>query len=118
MANQKARALVAAAQKAQSGSKRVFTEIKGSAVFKFSKIGQSIEGTLVKVKRPKVKGRDAVIYRVQHDDGTYTSFWANSYLDQRMEDVAIGTYVRVTYVDDEDVGEASPMRVFKAEVSQ
>jgi hypothetical protein len=120
MASTKSRAaaLAEAAEKQQTPRARKFRELTDPVVFAFETIGQQVEGELVKVKDVRIRGkRDAVIYTLRQDNGERRQVWGTAYLDQRLAEVELGTYVRITYTEDEDVGQDSPMRKFRVETA-
>lgn len=97
---------------------RKFREVEqGGEIVKLD-LGESLEGTLKASRSVKVKGRDATIYDIKAEDGKLYSIWGTAFLDQRMANVDVGQYLRITYEEDRDVGQDSPMRVFKVEVAE
>lgn len=98
-------------------SARKFREVEaGGEIIKLD-VGESIEGDLVAARSVRVKGRDAMIYDIKSPDGKLYSMWGTAYLDQRMAAVEKGAYLRITFTEEQDVGQDSPMRVFKVEVA-
>jgi hypothetical protein len=53
--------------------------------------------------------------RFRGDDGTVYFTNANYSLKKGMEGVTSGTMCRLTYTEDKDVGQASPLRIFRVE---
>lgn len=110
--------VVDAAEAVERRGKRKWRELKQVEPVKFKRHGDSVEGEFRRAREVRVDGRVSTIYDLRDERGRNLSFWGTPYLDSRLGDVGPGSYIRVTYVEDEDVGQDSPMRVFRIEVGE
>lgn len=94
--------------------------------FKFESAGDSVEGIYKSMRRNAAKIVDDVkfksqnVYDLESDDGELHSIGGNFDLDDKMRRVKKGSYVKITYKDDETISdnpEIAPMKVFIVEVA-
>jgi hypothetical protein len=120
---------------AGKGTDRKFKEVVSTEkppeygeFYQWTAIGQSVEGTYKsKRKNPARIGNDGQrfkeqsLYDIEGDAGDLWTLNGNFDLDTKFRKVRIGSYVRVTFVSEEEVGSdnrgLAPRRIFKVEVS-
>jgi len=73
-----------------------------SGVFKFEKIGQSIEGILVDIRTVKsqIDGSDQKMYDIQTSNGEVMAVYGRKIIDQKMRVAKIGQLVKMAYAED------------------
>ena len=86
-------------------------------IVKFDTKGDAMEGTYLRTEVIG-KGEDAFeVFVFEHEDDN-DGLWstaASAGLAPLMRDIKPGTYCRVSYLDDRDTGQPSPMKVMKVE---
>jgi hypothetical protein len=83
----------------------------------FDTIGDSFTGTYLGSRTMDNQDGSYIQYRFEKDNEIYFVN-ANYNLRQGFKTVRAGSKVRITYTDDLDTGQASPMRCFKVEVAR
>jgi len=83
----------------------------------FAWIGDEFIGTYLGQRMVQGAVREFRQYRFKGIDGEFY-FAAGASLDDGMRRVRIGSRVRITYIDDQDTGQMSPMKIFKVDVAK
>ena len=65
-------------------------------VWDFEKDGESIEGVFTSVSIDVGRNKSR-LYEITTPDGEVYALWGSTVLDSRMESVAVGDYIRITY---------------------
>jgi hypothetical protein len=102
-------------------NERTFRSIKAD-FFEFAEIGQSLEGTLV-VRDSMTFHRagtstDVGKYTIQTDEGERISFLGGTVVDQTLEGVELGTYIRITYIGKKKTANQMEMKDFDIEIAE
>ncbi|MEK7578116.1 MAG: hypothetical protein AAB456_00125 [Patescibacteria group bacterium] len=73
-------------------------EIK-SGLFKFEKVGDSIEGVLVDIRTVKsqIDGKDQKMYDIQTAEGEVVAVFGRKIIDQKMRVAKIGNLVKMVF---------------------
>ena len=83
-------------------------------MWKPEKDGDSIEGVLVH-KEPADKSRElSARYKVENKEGIFL-VWGCMTLDDRLQHVACGDTVRITFVEKKDIGKGKTLNIYKVE---
>ena len=101
--------------------RREMREIKAPEMFKFTKQGQMIAGTLVSIEPATVNGKEAIEYMLQGENGTRLTFLGTNDLNKKIHPGQIGHWMEIRYeTDDASFQKAgqSPAKVFKVQVSR
>lgn len=93
--------------------KMEFVEVQQPSAWKPEKDGDNIEGELT-AKKTHIGVNDSNLYHLKKDD-VVTSIWGSKVLDQRLELVEVGTYVRITYKGTEKNKKGQDVKIFKVE---
>lgn len=88
----------------------------GGDQFQFNRIGDSLQGELVAKGHADFDGRTVGRYTVRGDEGNQNIFLGSVTLDRDMDEVSIGDYFRVTYMDDAKSRSGFSMKLFKVQV--
>lgn len=108
-----------------------FIEVSGSELpemgqfYKFESIGESLTGLIQKrrVNPARVVGdarfKEQSLWDLRGGNGELWTINGNFDLDSKLKKVRVGSKVRVTYVDDKDLGaDINPMRIYKVEIAK
>jgi hypothetical protein len=104
---------------------RLLREVEGDEMgdfFQFSRLGDAIEGTYVK-QRISDSGNygPQPVYDIRQEDGALRTVTGTFDIKSKMAKVPIGAYVKITYVNNKDVGvnrdgtPKQPMKVFRVQ---
>ena len=96
-------------------SEKKFRKIESSSTWAHKNEGDTLEGVLISripaYKENKVSAR----YYIENPDGKYM-VWGAADLDDKMAQVKIGDYVRLTYHGKKDIGKGKTLHKFTVEV--
>ncbi len=95
---------------------REFVEINPQ-VWKPVNEGDATEGTFVKTK-VEIGANKSKLHCFTHENGGEFSIWGSTILDDRMEYVKPGDFVRITYKKAEKNKRGQPVKIFKVEVAR
>lgn len=104
---------------------RLLREVEGDEMgdfFQFNKLGDALEGTYVK-QRISDSGNygPQAVYDIRLEGGELRTVTGTFDLKSKMAKVPVGSYVRIEYVNNKDVGvnrdgtAKQPMKVFKVQ---
>ena len=70
-----------------------------SGLFKFDKVGDSIEGVLMDIRtvKSKIDGSDQKMYDIQKNDGSVMAVFGRKVIDQKMKTAKIGQLVKMAF---------------------
>lgn len=78
-------------------------------------IGDTIEGRLVSIRNGRIGEYETYIYIIESDNGKHTRVWGCTYLNQLMEEIIIGDYIRITYNGSRQTNNGHKMKLFNLE---
>lgn len=97
------------------------TEVKAPELIQFTKQGQAVEGVLVSIEPVEVKGKQAIEYLFQRENGDRFSCLGTNDLNKKIHPGHIGHWLIVRYETDDKSFQKegqSPMKVFKVVASE
>lgn len=102
--------------------RREFVEAKAAEMFKFTRPGQIVEGTLLSIEPITVKGESQTLeYMLQDERGERITFLGTNDLNKKIQPAHIGHFMAIRYERDDDSftkpGQ-SAAKVFKVMVSK
>jgi hypothetical protein len=105
----------------QQRPRREMVEVKAPELFQFTKPGQSLDGFLRRIEPTIIKGKEALEYLFENEDGTRMTCLGTADLNKKLTPNQIGHWVQIRYEKDDDsftkAGQ-SAMKVFKVLVSK
>src|SRR5256885_13866505 len=96
-------------------------EVTAPELFQFTKQGQNVEGQLLNIEPATVKGKPAIEYMIQQEDGRRLTFLGTNDLNKKIQPDHIGHWLMIRYERDDSSFQKenqSPMKVFKVMVSR
>lgn len=78
-------------------------------------IGDKIEGKLIAIEDKKIGEYDTQIYLLESEDSKQTRVWGCTYLNQLMEEIILGDYIRITYNGSKQTNNGHKMKLFNLE---
>jgi len=78
-------------------------------------IGDHIEGKIISIRNMKIGEYETYIYIIESDDGNHTRVWGCTYLNQLMEEIILGDYIRITYNGSKQTNNGHKMKLFNLE---
>ena len=87
-------------------------EIQPPAAWKPTQVEESVEGVLVK-KETEVGINNSNLYHLKDKNDKQVSVWGTTVLDQRMNFVEEGEYVKITYKGTEKNKKGQDTKIFK-----
>jgi hypothetical protein len=103
------------------GRRREMKEVKAPAQFQFTKEGQVAEGILISIEPATVKGKEAMEYLFQVDNGGRFTCLGTNDLNKKLNPNHIGHWVSIKYETDDASFQKpgqNPMKVFSVRVSK
>lgn len=100
---------------------RQMEEVKAPAQFQFSKVGQIAEGILLSIEPATVKGKEAMEYMFQAENGNRFTLLGTNDLNKKLHPGHIGHMVEIRYESDDTSFQKpgqSAMKVFRVSVSK
>ncbi len=85
---------------------------------RFTGFGQKVVGTYVKRREREGRFGREIVADIRDEGGDIKAVVLTQDLIAKMAKVSIGSMVRITYVQDLDVGQRSPMRIFDVEAAE
>jgi hypothetical protein len=101
--------------------RREMVEVKAPELFQFTKPGQSLEGFLRRMEPTVIKGKEAIEYLFENEDGVRMTCLGTADLNKKINPNHIGHYLQIRYERDDDSFQKagqSAMKVFKVLVSK
>ncbi len=96
-------------------------EAKAPEMFKFTKQGETLSGTLINIEPTIVKEKNALEYMLQDDRGGRITFLGTNDLDKKIQPAHIGHWLDIRYERDDNSftkpGQ-SAAKIFKVMVSK
>ncbi len=96
-------------------------EVKAPAQFQFTKVGQIAEGILVSIEPTLVKGRKAIEYMFQADNGNRFTLLGTNDLNKKLHPGHVGYMLEIFYESDDASFQKpgqSAMKVFRVRVAK
>lgn len=101
--------------------RREMQEVKAPEMFQFTKQGQMISGTLVSIEPTQIKGKEAIEYLFQGENGVRCTCLGTADLNKKIHPGHIGHWGEIRYVSDDNSftkqGQ-SAMKVFEVKFSK
>jgi|TARA_R100000789_G_C3004039_1_gene149608 hypothetical protein len=91
-----------------------YEEIQQPGAWKPGKEGDTVEGVLVNRKK-EVGPNKSMLYHLKQKDDNIISVWGSTVLDNRLELVPDGSYIRITFKGIEQNKIGQPVKIFKVE---
>lgn len=101
--------------------RREMQEVKAPEQFQFSKQGQIVSGVLISLEPVMIKGKEAIEYLFQSENGARFTCLGTADLNKKLNPQQIGHFVEVRYETDDTSFQKpgqSAMKVFKVSVSK
>ena len=102
--------------------KREMVEVKAPELFQFTKIGTVLEGRLRRIEPVVVKGKDALEYLFENEDGFRVTCLGTADLNKKINSGHIDHWLQIRYERDEQLPNQaaghSDMKMFKVLVSK
>lgn len=101
--------------------KREMVEAKAPEQFQFTKQGQNVSGVLIQIEPTLVKGKEAMEYTFQTDNGTRFTCLGTADLNKKIHPGHIGHWLEIRYATDDTSFQKpgqSAMKVFEVRVSK
>ncbi len=86
--------------------------------FRFEKVGDKVEGTLVESRAMVIRGNDAMRYKLRLDGGAMVALHGSAEIDDKLTEVQNGQYVRITYTGETPTSGGFNVKQYKVEVAQ
>jgi len=86
--------------------------------FNFDVLGDQFTGIYLGQRTSQNERGSYLQYRFEGEDGITYFINGNFNLTNSMKNVRINQLTRITWVDEKDTGQATPMRIFKVEVGR
>lgn len=96
-----ATAPVAAGPQSVKPRREMGEELKAPEQFQFTKVGQSVQGVLVSIEPTLVKGKEALEYLFQTDQGTRFTCLGTSDLNKKLHPGLVGYFIDIRYERDD-----------------
>lgn len=97
-------------------SKIKFRKIESSSTWAHKNEGDTLEGVLISRIPADKENKVSARYYIENPDGRYL-IWGAAILDDKMTQVKIGDYVRLTYHGKKDIDKGKTMHKFTVEVA-
>lgn len=101
--------------------RREMVEIKAPVQFQFNKQGQMAVGVLISIEPVVIKGKEALEYLFQTDDGARFTCLGTNDLNKKLHPGLIGHFLEIRYETDDTSFQKpgqSPAKVFKVQASK
>jgi hypothetical protein len=101
--------------------RREMIEVKAPELFQFTKPGQVLEGCLRRIEPTIVKGKEAIEYLFENEDGMRVTCLGTADLNKKLNPNHIGHWLEIRYERDDDSFQKagqSAMKIFKLLVSK
>ena len=102
--------------------KREMVEVKASELLQFVKPGQALQGYLRRIEPVIIKGKDALEYLFENDEGFRVTCLGTADLNKKINPKMIDHWLEIRYERDEKLpnqqAEHSDMKIFKVLVSK
>jgi hypothetical protein len=101
--------------------RREMVEVKAPEQFQFTKPGQVLEGFLRQIEPTMIKGKEAIEYLFENEDGVRVTCLGTADLNKKINPNHIGHWIQIRYEKDDSSFQKegqSPMKIFKVLVSK
>jgi hypothetical protein len=102
-------------------SRREMVEIKAPELFQFMKQGQVLEGVLVSIEPVSIKGKEAIEYLFQGENGVRCTCLGTADLNKKINPNHIGHWLEIRYENDDSSFQKegqNAMKVFRVRAAQ
>lgn len=100
--------------------RRQMQEAKAPEMFKFTKVGQEVEGVLISIEPTRVNDKDAIEYMLQNERKARITFLGTNDLNKKIQAAHIGHWMTIRYENDDSSFQRpgqSPAKIFKVLVA-
>lgn len=101
--------------------RREMQEVKAPEQLQFTKVGQDVSGVLINIEPTIIKGKEAIEYMFQTDNGSRFTCLGTADLNKKIHPGHIGHFLHIRYENDDSTFQRegqSAMKVFKVSVSK
>lgn len=94
-----------------------FSEVEAPDFHTFKKVGDSIQGKLIKRETKKFRNGNGIVYTIQTDgEGTVVRFHGSTIMDDLLNEVPDNAFVRITRQGVGTTSSGQPLHDYKVEV--
>jgi hypothetical protein len=102
-------------------ARREMQEVKAPEQFQFTKQGQAVSGILISIEPTLVKGKEAIEYMFQGENGERFTCLGTADLNKKIHPGHVGHWLEIRYENDDSSFQKpgqSAMKIFKVQVSK